>query len=229
MAEDKKAREQAEVIKSNATKLLEMLMKIAPVPKGVQDGYKLSKDTIKVLSNPDSATAGLTLDSAFDDNIKRLGVIAASLLKELGELSDKNENWWIASSGANLLSVGDSTKALKILEKQRASLLALRGACEALRTLTEVSFLATIADVKGLAKTFMPSVPIFDRRGANKAKDDFEECIRKIDYVLKKIELAFRGVADMNKVVDRFLILLNSQDQRSAVKSIQQGIAKPSE
>ena len=213
-----KARE--DFIKAQARRMLDLLVKLAPVPKGVQDAYKVSKETDKALSMVDTTLSSGTL-SASDNNINRLASIARNLRNDLATLNRKDENWWVHTSGVNLFSRGDSTKAIQLLEQQRKHLLALREASDGLHTLVGVAFAATVADVKGLAKLYIPSIVALDGIVAKEARNDFSACQNLIDSILAKVERVIRQVADMNKAIDRFLSLINSKDQREALKAIE--------
>jgi hypothetical protein len=161
MADDKKEKEQRKFIESQGLKILELLVTLAPVSKGVKEVWKIGKETNKALSMLEGSCESGSL-SASDGNINRLKTISSQLSNELSRLNRFDENWWIQTSGANLFSAGDSTRALGIFQLQRTHLLALRDACEGLKTLAAVAFANTVSDVKGLAKLYIPSVPIVD-------------------------------------------------------------------
>ena len=219
---DKESEEQKKFIREQGKKILDLLVEIAPVSRGVKEVYKVSRETEEALSAVGAAHDTGTL-SASDENINRLAAIARRLSNELSTLNRHDENWWIETSGANLFSVGDSTKAIEILQKQRQHFLNLRDACDGLKTLAAVAFASTVSDIKGLAKLYIPSIPAMDGFVTKEARDNFDVCISLINSILKKIEVALRAVADMNKVVDRFLTLTHSQDKREALKAIKGG------
>lgn len=212
-----KEQEQAKFIKEQANKILGLLISISPAPGAVKSAYKLSGETTKALSLTES-TLGTGKLSASDANLNRLATISQRLVSELSALDRKDENWWIEASGANLLSKGESTRALKHLVEQQAKLKALREACEGLKTLAAVAFANTVANVKGLAKLYIPSIPMIDGMVTKDIQRDFDVCIRLINSILKKVAVAAGVVADMMKSIDRFLLLVHSQDKRHALK-----------
>jgi hypothetical protein len=228
MAADKVSQENQAKIKSLAKDMLELLAKLAPVPSAVQAGWKIAKETEKSLSMA-GRTWGSNELSASDDNINRLQEIANRLSDELSTLNRKTANWWIDSSGANLFSVKDSTKAIIILDGQRKTLVALRAACDGLKALTAVAFANTVADVKGLAKIYAPSIPLIDAEVTKEVREQFDICKGLIDDILSKLDKATFVIADMNKQIDRFLTLIKTKDQRETVRVIEAGKAKPSE
>jgi hypothetical protein len=222
VGEDKKSTEEEKFIKDQGKKILDLLVKIGPVSNGLKELYKVSRETEKALTMV-STTLETGQLSASDGNMNRLATIARRFLNELSTLNRFDENWWIEASGANLFSVGDSTKAIGILEQQRQHLVDLKAACDGLRTLAAVAYANTYADIKGLAKMYMPSIAALDGIVTKETREGFDNCMKLIDSIVKKVEAALRAVADMNKVVDRFLVLKNSQDQKEALKAIKQG------
>lgn len=226
MAGDKRQQEeQSKQLKDLGKNILELLSKIAPIPKGVTEAYKVSKETVKVLDFSVQAYAqGLNKEiPAFNDNLNKLEEISIKLYDELEIFVDKSENWWIETSGANLFSVQDSTKALQYIQQQSTHFNALKNAFVGLKTLAGVVYASSIANVKGLAGLFMPDIPAIDAMVLKRIAAKYDDCIDRCDVIIKKIDIAGHGVADMNKVVDRFLVLVKSQDQRAALKSIESG------
>jgi hypothetical protein len=224
MADDKEAEERAAFIKSQGLKILDLLVKIAPISNGLKETWKVSRETEKALTIKDR-TSHLGTLSASEGNLNRLREIANKIASDLSSLNRMDENWWIETSGANLFSVGESTKALSVLQQQVKYLRDLRAACEGLKDLARLIFASSVSDVKGLAKLYMPSIPTIDAIVMKEITGQFDVCIKLLDSIIKKAELAARTVADMNKAVDRFLILVNSQDPRGAVQAI--GSGKP--
>jgi hypothetical protein len=222
MSEDKEAKERATFIKSQAGKIFDLLVKIAPISNGLKETWKVSRETEKALTIS-GRTSDLGRLSASDDNLNRLRNIANKLAGDLSSLNRMDENWWIETSGANLFSVGESTKALAVLQQQVKYLRDLRTACDGLKDLARLIFANSVANVKGLAKLYIPSIPMIDAAVMKEITDQFDVCIKLLDSIIKKAELAAATVADMNKAVDRFLILVNSQDQRGALKAIENG------
>jgi hypothetical protein len=222
MSEDKEAKERAAFIKSQAGKIFDLLVKIAPISNGLKETWKVSRETEKALTIS-GRTSDLGRLSASDDNLNRLREIANKLAGDLSSLNRMDENWWIETSGANLFSVGESTKALAVLHQQVKYLRDLRTACDGLKGLARLIFANSVANVKGLAKLYIPSIPMIDAAVMKEITDQFDVCIKLLDSIVKKAELAAATVADMNKAVDRFLILVNSQDQRGALKAIENG------
>jgi hypothetical protein len=146
--------------------------------------------------------------------MNRLSAIAYRVMNELSKLNRGDGQWWIESAGANLFNNVDTTEGLKRLEAQRKHLLALKEACEGLKTLAGVVFAASVSNVKGLAKLYVPSVPMIDRYVTKDTRDTYSACLNLIDSIVKKQETAIRATADMGKAIDRFLTLLNTKDQR---------------
>ena len=83
-----------------------------------------------------------------------------------------------------------------------------------LKTLAAVAFAASISNVKGLAKAYMPSIPAIDGMVTKETRNNFDVCMRLIDVILAKVDTAMAATADMNKSIDRFLRLINAQDKR---------------
>lgn len=204
---------QRDFMKSQAKKVLDLLVKLAPIPSGVKEAYSVSKETTKALDMT-SATFDSGLLTASDSSMNRLAEIARRLSNELSTLSRKDEDWWLMTSGANLFSKTDSTEALKRLQQQHEYLLALKEACDGLKTLAAVAFAASISNVKGLAKAYMPSIPAIDGMVTKETRNNFDVCMRLIDLILTKVDTAMAATADMNKSIDRFLRLINAQDKR---------------
>lgn len=223
---DKTEKEQTAFIKEQAKKILDLLVTIAPVQKGVKEIYKVSKETNKALTLADKVERTGQLTSS-DGNINRLQSIANQLSNELSSLNRKDENWWIVTSGANLFSQGESASALKYLYREKKKLVALREACTGLKTLTGVAFANTVANVKGLAKLYAPSLPMIDGMVAKEVMREFDVCIGLIDSILKKLEAATLVVADMKEALDKFLLLIEAQDQRSVTKAIRTAEGRP--
>jgi hypothetical protein len=215
-------KEQEQTMKSQAKKILDLLVKIAPIPQGAKEAYKIARETQKALDMTDKTLdRGMGFLAASDDNLNRLSAIAQRLSNELSALNRHDENWWLETSGANLFSKLDSTEALKRLQTQRRHLIDLKEACDGLKTLTGLVFAHTISDVKGLAKLYVPSIPMIDGQVTKETRDTFDVCINLIDAILKKVEITMTATADMAKAIDRFLTLVNQQDQRTALTAIQ--------
>ena len=219
MAEHKTPKEQEQYLKSQGLKILDLLVKIAPTGQGMKEGWKVTRETTKALTMAERTFETGNL-SASDGNMNRLAMISHHLSNELFKLSRKDGNWWIEASGTNLLSREHSTAALHRLQGQRNYLKALREACEGLKTLAAVVFAQSISNVKGFAKLYMPSIPMIDGMVTKDTRKEYDVCIGLIDSTLKNLSQAIQAVADMNKLVDRFLTLMNAQDQRSALKVI---------
>jgi hypothetical protein len=219
---DKAADAQERYLKSQGKKILDLFVKISPLPTGVKDAYRLSRETEKALKMVGDAEETGTLSSS-DSNINCLASIARRLSNELSTLNRKDINWWIDTSGANLLSRDDSTKAVQKLQERRQYLLDLREACDGLKTAAAVAFANTVSNVKGLAKLYMPSIPAIDGIVTKEARDNYDVCMSLIDSIVKTVDSATHVVADMTKALDRFLVLVNTEDQRKALKAIQQG------
>lgn len=204
---------QRDFMKCQAKKVLDLLVKIAPIPTGVKEAYSVSRETTKALDMT-SATFDSGLLTASDSSMNRLAEIARHLSNELSTLSRKDEDWWLMTSGANFFSKSDSTEALKRLQQQRQHLLALKEACDGLKTLAAVAFAASVSNVKGLAKAYIPSIAAIDGVVTKETRDNFDVCMRLIDVILAKFDVAIAATADMNKAIDRFLRLINTQDKR---------------
>jgi hypothetical protein len=213
MPDDAMTKEQQKFMEQQAKKILDLLVKIAPFPKGAKELYQVAKET-KTALDMTVKTFETGRLSASDENMNRLSTIAYRVMNELSKLNRGDEQWWIESSGANLFSKVDTTEGLKRLEAQRKHLLALKEACEGLKTLAGVVFAASVSNVKGLAKLYIPSVPMIDGYVTKDTRDTYSACLNLIDAIVKKQETAIRTTADMEKAIDRFLTLLNTKDQR---------------
>ncbi len=219
MSDQSISNEQKKLLENQAKKILDLLVKIAPIPQGVKQGYQASRETIKSLEMAD-ATADMGMLSASDPNMNWLALIARRLSNELSTLNRRDVNWWLETSGANLFSRKDSTEALKRLQSQRQHLLNLREACDGLKTLAGAVFAQSVANVKGLAKLYVPSIPAIDGYVTKDTRDTFDVCVRLADSIVKKQETAIQVTADMTKAIDRFTTLTNANDQRTALQAI---------
>jgi hypothetical protein len=205
-------------MRSQGKKILDLLVKIAPIPKGAKDAYQIARETVKALEMTDrTMDLGLGQLSASDDNLNRLSLIAGRLSNELSSLNRHDENWWLETSGANLFSKRDSTTALKRLQHQREHLLALKEACDGLKTLAALVFAQSVSNVKGLAKLYIPSVPAIDGYVTKDIREHFDVCMKLSDAIVTKLDTAIRATADMNKSLDRFLTRAHTQDHRTTV------------
>jgi hypothetical protein len=77
--------------------------------------------------------------------------------------------------------------------------------------------------VKGLTKLYVPSIPAIDGYVTKETRDTFDVCVRLVDSIVKKQEMAIQVTADMTKAIDRFTTLTNATDQRSALQAIKAG------
>jgi hypothetical protein len=227
MADDKVSQENKAKLKSLANKILDLLVKLAPLPRGVQTAWKMARETEKSLSMADRTWESGELTSS-DGDINRLQEIAHRLSNEFSTLNRKDANWWIENSGANLFNVGDSTRAIDILHGQRQALVSLREACDGLKALAAVAFANTVADVKGLAKLYVPSIPMIDAAVTKEVREEFDICKGLINDILKKIDEATLAVANMNKQVDQFLTLIQTNDKLKTQRAIEASKKKPS-
>jgi hypothetical protein len=227
VAEQKMNTEQQQLMKSLAKKVLDLLVQIAPIPKGARETYKIGRETQKALEMTDKTLEpGIGHLSASDDNLNRLSVIATRLSNELSALNRHDENWWLETSGANLFSKLDTTEALKRLQQQRQHLTDLKEACDGLKTLSALVFAQSVSNVKGLAKLYIPSIPAIDGYVTKNTRESFDVRINLINSILKKLEVAIAATADMSKSIDRFLMLINSQSQATILRALQTGGAK---
>ena len=208
---------QRNVIKSQAKKVLDLLVKIAPIPSGAKEAYSVSKELSKAL-DMSSATFDTGILTASDPNMNCLAEIARRFSNELSKLSRNDENWWIETSGANFFSRSDSTEALKRLQQQRQYLLALKDASEGLKALATTLMVQSVANFKGIAKLYIPSIAAMDAMVTKETRDNFDVCMRLIDTILTKLDVAINATADMNKSIDRFLTLINTKDMRQLPK-----------
>ncbi len=119
--------------------------------------------------------------------------------------------------GANLLSKDQTTQALQLLQQQRQLLLDLREACDGLKTLAWTAFAAANANIKGIAKMYVPSLVAIDAAVTKELAERFDNCIKAINTTLAVLENVIRSTADMEKSIDRFLSLVSSSDQRKAL------------
>jgi hypothetical protein len=211
-------KDQEQFMRTQGKKILDLLVKIAPIPKGAKETYQVARETIKALEMTER-TVDLEMGrlSASDDNLNRLALIAERLSNELSSLNRHDENWWLETSGANLFSKVDSTAALTRLQHQREHLLALSEACAGLKTLAALVFAQSVSNVKGLAKLYIPSIPVIDGYVTKDIRETFDVCRNLTEAIRKKLETAIRVTADMTKSLDRFLTLTNTQDHRTTV------------
>lgn len=219
MAGDTMKREQVEFMKSQGKKILDLLIEISPVPQGVKDAYSVSQEVETALSLTGTASAGQL--EGTDENVNRLALIARRLSNELSSLNRRDEQWWIDTSGANLFSPAQSTEALMLLQRRRQTLIALKEACDGMRSLALALGVYGFSNVKALPKA-MTSLVVLDIEVIKETRKNFDICIRHIDSILQKVEFAIRVTADMTKPLDRFLTLVNTQDQRTTLKAIQE-------
>ena len=71
-------------MKSQAKKILDLLVKIAPIPQGAKEAFKIARETQKALDMTDKTLdRGMGFLAASDDNLNRLSVIAQRLSNEL--------------------------------------------------------------------------------------------------------------------------------------------------
>jgi hypothetical protein len=225
MSDEAKTKEQERLIRSNARKVLDALVKIAPVSKGAKEAYSLSRETEKALT-----MSARTMESgrltASDENMNLLSQIARSISSDLSTLNRHDMNWWLENSGANLFSKSDSTEALKRLEQQRQHLIGMKEGCDGLKTLAALMFTQSVANVKGIAKLWVPSIPMIDGVVTKETRETLDVCMRLSDSIVGKLDQAIRATADMNKFIDRFLALVNTRDQRATVNGMQQAAGK---
>ena len=76
----------------------------------------------------------------------------------------------------------------------------------------------SVANFKGIAKLYIPSIAAMDGMVTKETRDNFDVCMRLIDTILTKLDVAINATADMNKSIDRFLTLINTKDMRQLPK-----------
>lgn len=212
--------EQTKFIKSQAKKLLDFLVKIAPISDASKETYRVGRETIKALEMVDGTMdVGMGQLSSSDDNLNRIAVIAQHLSNELSTLNRFDIDWWLMTSGANLFSRTDSTNALRRLQEQRSNMMNIKDGCAGMKAAAAIVFAASVANVKGLAKLYMPSIPAIDGYVTKDINETFDVCLGLADSIIAKIDTAIRTTADMTNSLDRFLIRTNTTDHRATVSA----------
>src|SRR5919197_1317250 len=94
MSADARSSEHERYVRSQARKILDLLVKVAPIPQGAKEAYKVSRETEKALTMAQKSFDSGYL-SASDENMNGLSHIARRLSAELSTLSRYDENWWL--------------------------------------------------------------------------------------------------------------------------------------
>jgi hypothetical protein len=220
MDEDALNKQQQELLKSLGKKSVDLIVKISPLPDVVKEGYKVAREIDKAGTTADKAYSGFELTST-DYSINKIAEVSKFIHNETASLARRDENWWMENSRVNLFDSQETTRALQLFQDKRTLLLDLKETCDGLKTLALVAMAAANANVKGLAKLYVPSLVALDGFVTKESCERFDYSISAIDKVVQMIERLIRQTADMEKGVDRFLTLINSTDQREALKAMQ--------
>lgn len=219
MDEDALNKQQQELLKSLGKKSVDLIVKISPLPDVVKEGYKVAREIDKAVTTAEKANSGFELTST-DYSINKIAEVSKFIHNETASLARRDENWWMENSRVNLFDSQETTRALQVLQDKRTLLLDLKEACDGLKTLAKVAMAAANANLKGLAKLYVPSLVVLDGIVTKESCERFDYSISAIDKVVQMIERMIRQTADMQKGVDRFLTLINSTDQREALKAM---------
>lgn len=219
---DSLTKQQQEFLKSLGKKALDFLVRIAPISQFAKDGYRLGREMSKAAKSIDDLSDDPGELSSSDYSINKLSQLSRYLDSQTVILARRDENWWIAAAGVDLLNKERTTEALQMLQNQRNILLDLSDCCDGLATLAKVAIAANNLSIKSLAKMYMPSIVAIDAAVTKQTLDHLDNCKNSIARAQGVLENAIRGTADSEKAVDRFLMLLNSSDQRKALNSMQQ-------
>jgi hypothetical protein len=219
MDEDALNKQQQELLKSLGKKSVDLIVKISPLPDVVKEGYKAAREIDKAVTTAEKANSGFELTST-DYSINKIAEVSKFIHNETASLARRDENWWMENSRVNLFDSQETTRALQVFQDKRTLLLDLKEACDGLKTLAKVAMAAANANLKGLAKLYVPSLVVLDGIVTKESCERFDYSISAIDKVVPMIERMIRQTADMQKSVDRFLTLINSTDQREALKAM---------
>jgi hypothetical protein len=219
MDEDALNKQQQELLKSLGKKSVDLIVKISPLPDVVKEGYKVAREIDKAVTTAEKANSGFELTST-DYSINKIAEVSKFIHNETASLARRDENWWMENSRVNLFDSQETTRALQVLQDKRTLLLDLKEACDGLKTLAKVAMAAANVNFKGLAKLYVPSLVVLDGIVTKESCERFDYSISAIDKVVPMIERMIRQTADMQKSVDRFLTLINSTDQREALKAM---------
>lgn len=219
MDEDALNKQQQELLKSLGKKSVDLIVKISPLPDVVKEGYKVAREIDKAVTTAEKANSGFELTST-DYSINKIAEVSKFIHNETASLARRDENWWMENSRVNLFDSQETTRALQVFQDKRTLLLDLKEACDGLKTLAKVAMAAANANLKGLAKLYVPSLVVLDGIVTKESCERFDYSISAIDKVVQMIERMIRQTADVQKSVDRFLTLINSTDQREALKAM---------
>jgi hypothetical protein len=219
MDEDALNKQQQELLKSLGKKSVDLIVKISPLPDVVKEGYKVAREIDKAVTTAEKANSGFELTST-DYSINKIAEVSKFIHNETASLARRDENWWMENSRVNLFDSQETTRALQVFQDKRTLLLDLKEACDGLKTLAKVAMAAANVNFKGLAKLYVPSLVVLDGIVTKESCERFDYSISAIDKVVPMIERMIRQTADMQKSVDRFLTLINSTDQREALKAM---------
>ena len=124
---------------------------------------------------------------ATNDDLNKLRFVGRKWNNQLDKLYRHDENWWVDWSGSNAFSVSASKKAIIKVTTFQNKLRAFKSASSGLATLTYTILVADNADIKGLAKVYVPSLIAIDAMVAKEAVTAFNACSVHSDKLLKKL------------------------------------------
>ncbi len=211
-------KEQQKLLKSLGKKAVDFLVKISPLPEVAKEGYKVVRELDKTASVGAGATAGELTSSDYSVNL--VASISKFIYNQTTSLARRDENWWMDNSKVNLLDPKETTLALHMFSEKRKLLLDLKETCDGVKDLALVAMAAANANVKGLARLYIPSLVAVDGVVTKESCDRLEYAISAIDKIVDLLEKVMRDTADVQKAADRLLVLINSTDKRKAAAAI---------
>lgn len=218
MADEALNKVQQELLKSLGKKGVDLLVKISPLPDLAKEGYKLARELDKMATAVDNAAAGSLTSTDF--SISKVAAISKFLAEQILSLARHDEAWWVENLKVNLLQPKDSTCALHKFAETRKFLLNLKETCDGIKDLARVAMVAAQANVKGMAKSYAPSLVVLDGLNTKESYEGMDNAMKAIDKIVDLIERLIRSTANMQKAVDRFLTLINNTNQENALKAI---------
>ena len=178
---------------ATTTQFLQAIDKILKVKGEIDNLLGASK----AITHAITARRTAQLD-AVSNEINKLRNLSSKWNNEISRLLAHDENWWFNWSGTNALSPVSSTNAVKKVTQLREKLVAFRDACQGLITLTWTVLAAQNANVKGLARAYVPSLVIMDAIVAQQTVTGFNACKTNTSRLIQKldcIQTALKGTS----------------------------------
>lgn len=132
-----------------------------------------------------------------NENLGLLRTLANEWKGTLSTYSQKDINWWLEWSGADLFSPRDSKESVKKLKETLAKVKALKSACNGLEQLAYVVLVADNMDVKGLVTAaYVPSLVAIDAQVAKETARSFKSCQYSTDKLIKVLQSALPAAVE---------------------------------